>query len=144
MTPPPTDRALPVLLFDGECGLCNRVVRLMLRLDVEGRLRFAPLQGPTAQAYLRTHGLPTEDFETIVFIPDWRARGAEPAFRTTGAVQALRTMGGAGRLLGDLLALVPAWLRDLGYRGIARCRYRIFGPWRPTPLARTEWGQRFL
>jgi predicted DCC family thiol-disulfide oxidoreductase YuxK len=35
----------PVLFFDGECGLCNRVVRLMLRLDRRGRLRYAPLQG---------------------------------------------------------------------------------------------------
>lgn len=144
MMPSFTDRPLPVLLFDGECGLCNRIVRLMLRLDAEGRLRFAPLQGPVAQTYLRTHRLPTEDFETIVFIPDWQAPDAAPSFRTTGAVQAMRAMGGAGRLLGDLLALVPTWLRDAGYRGIARCRYRIFGPWQPRPLARPEWVERFL
>ena len=144
MIPPLAGRPLPVLLYDGECGLCNRVVRLMLRLDAEGRLRFAPLQGPAAQAYLRAQAMPTEDFETIVFIPDWRAPEAHPAFRTTGAVQALRTMGGAGRLLGDLLSLFPVWLRDAGYRGIARCRYRIFGPWQPKPLAKAEWEARFL
>src|SRR4051812_37486572 len=52
-----TDAPVPVLFFDGECGLCNRVVRLLLRLDTRGRLRFAPLQGPVAQDYLRAHGL---------------------------------------------------------------------------------------
>jgi predicted DCC family thiol-disulfide oxidoreductase YuxK len=144
MTPASDARPLPVLLFDGECGLCNRIVRLMLRLDVEGRLRFAPLQGEPAQAYLRVHGLPTEDFDSIVFVPDWGAMAARPAFRTAGAIEALRAIGGAGRLLGDLLALFPGWLRDAGYRGIARCRYRIFGPWRPRPLPRSEWAARFL
>lgn len=123
--------------------MCNRVVRIMLRLDPEGRLRYAPLQSPAAQAYLRARGLPTEDFETIVFVSDWKAMGS-PAFRTTGAVGALRAIGGGGRVLGDVLALVPAQLRDAAYKVIAACRYKIFGPWQPRPLARAEWGARFL
>ena len=57
MTPPA--EIGPVLLFDGTCGLCNRCVRLLLRLDRRARLHFAPLQSAPAQAYLRTHGLPT-------------------------------------------------------------------------------------
>lgn len=136
--------ASPVLLFDGECGLCHRVVRLMLRLDGEGRLRFAPLQGAAAQAFLRAHGLPTEDFDTLVFVPEGRGAEARPAFRTAGAIGALRAMRGAGRLIGDLLALIPAWLRDLGYRAVARGRYRLFGPWKPVPLPHAEWAERFL
>src|ERR1051325_10611658 len=90
----------PVLFFDGECGLCNRIVRLMLRLDRRGVLHFAPLQGTTAQSYLRTHGLPTEDFDSLVFVPDW-SRRAQPEFlvRTDGALAALRAFGGAARAL---------------------------------------------
>ena len=56
------------MLFDGECGLCDRVVRLLLRLDRRGRLRFASLQGPEGQAYLRAQGLLTRDFSTLVFV----------------------------------------------------------------------------
>jgi hypothetical protein len=41
-----------VLFFDGECGLCNGLVRILIRLDRPGRLHYAPLQGPSAQAYL--------------------------------------------------------------------------------------------
>ena len=135
----------PVLFFDGECGLCNRGVRVLLRLDDEGRLRFAPLQGPMAQAYLRAHGLPTEDFDTIIFVPAWSGR-AEPAYqvRTAGIVGALRAIGGGARMAGDALALVPAALRDLGYKAVARTRYALFGPWRPQPLARPEWRERFF
>lgn len=136
----------PVLFFDGECGLCNRIVRVLLRLDRHGRLRFAPLQGPTAQSYLRAHGLPTKDFDTLIFVPAWERRD-EPAHlvRTTGTIGALRAIGTpSARVLAGLIRLFPAVVRDGGYRVIGRWRYRLFGPWRPRPLARPEWSVRFL
>jgi predicted DCC family thiol-disulfide oxidoreductase YuxK len=133
----------PVLLFDGECGLCNRVVRWLLKIDRRGVLHFAPLQGPAAQDFLRTHGLPTTDFDTLVFVPAWSQR-AETLFllRTDGVIAALRAAGATTRAA--LLALCPRPLRDAGYRGIARMRYKIFGPWRACPLPRPEWRARFL
>ncbi len=134
----------PVLLYDGECGLCNRIVRLLLRLDRSGRLRYAPLQGKLAQWYLWAHGLPTEDFDSLVFIPDW-ARCEKPEFklRTDGAIAALRAIGGLGRVLA-WAAIFPASWRDAAYRLIARWRYQIWGTWTPRPLARPEWASRFL
>lgn len=138
--------AVPVLFFDGECGLCNRLVRLLLRLDRRRHLRFAPLQGPAAQAYLKAHGLPTVDFDTLTFVPDWNQR-EQPAFllRTAGVVAALRTTGnGFAGVVAALLAIVPDTIRDAVYRLVARIRYRLFGPWRPIPLARPEWTERFL
>ncbi len=147
----------PVLLFDGECGLCNRIVRGLLRLDRGGRLRFAPLQGPAAQAYLRAVGLPTEDFDSLVFVSDWARRegpargdsggaGARAAYllRTDGVIAALRAVGGLAPALAGVLAIFPARWRDAGYRLVARWRYRMFGEWRPRPLARAEWAARFL
>jgi predicted DCC family thiol-disulfide oxidoreductase YuxK len=139
------ERPGPVLFFDGACGLCNRVVRLLLWMDRAGRLRFAPLQGPAAQAYLRAHGLPTQDFETLVYVPDWTRR-AQPDYqlRTAGVVSALRELGALGRFFGGLLAIVPRAWRDAGYRAVGHWRYRVFGPWRPRPLPRREWAARFL
>jgi predicted DCC family thiol-disulfide oxidoreductase YuxK len=133
------------LLFDGECGLCNRVVRLLLRLDRRGVLWFAPLQGPSAQEFLAAHGLPTQDFSTLVFVPDWKQRG-RPEFRlrTDGVIAALWHCGGIGRGLAALLNVFPRWIRDAGYRLVSRTRYKIFGPWRACPLPRPEWRERFL
>jgi len=142
---PPAAAPGPVLLFDGECGLCQRLVRLLLRLDRRGALRFAPLQGAPAQDFLRAHGLPTADFSTLVFVPDWgRREAADYRIRTDGVIAALRAAGGAARILAALLALFPAACRDGGYRLVARWRYRLFGPWRPRPLPRPEWARRFL
>ncbi len=135
----------PVLLFDGGCGLCHGIVRALLRLDCQARLRFAPLQGPAAQAYLRTHGLPTADFDTLVYVPAWARRDRrEFLLRTAGMIAALRAIGGVGRPLAAILALVPAGGRDAAYRGVARWRHRIFGAWRPHPVVRPDWAGRFL
>ena len=145
-TLPPHEPSGPVLFFDGACGLCNRIVRLMLRWDPHGRISFAPLQGSLAQTYLRLHGLPTVEFDTLVFIPDWQRREVpEYLLRTDGVIAALRVAGGgAARMLATVLAILPQRVRDDGYRLVGRWRFRIFGPWRPRPLPRAEWAARFF
>jgi len=139
------DRPGPVLLYDGECGLCNRTVRMLLRLDRRGVLRFAALQSAAAQEFLRSHGLPTEDFSTLVLVPDWSKR-SEPRFalRTDGVVGALWLCGGGSRVLAALLYSIPRFARDAVYKFTSRTRYKIFGPWRECPLPRPEWRKRFI
>jgi predicted DCC family thiol-disulfide oxidoreductase YuxK len=139
------DRPGPVLLYDGECGLCNRTVRMLLRLDRRGVLRFAALQSAPAQEFLRSHGLPTEDFSTLVLVPDWSKR-AEPRFavRTDGIAGALWMCGGGSRVLAAFLYSIPRFVRDPVYRFVSRTRYRFFGPWRECPLPRPEWEKRFI
>ena len=140
-----TDGRVPVLLYDGNCGLCNGVVRLMLRNDPVGRMHFAPLQSAPAQEYLRKQGLPTGDFDSLVFVPDWQkpAQGAY-RLRTDGALAAIAELGGSWRRTADLLRRLPAPLRDGAYRLVARSRYALFGAYKPAPLPEPAWEQRFL
>ena len=134
----------PVLLYDGECGLCNWVVRRMLAADRAGRLHYGALQGESAQAYLKARGLPTTDFDSLVFVPDWdRPAAHQPLLRTDGALAAARVVGGGWRWI-VWLQILPRPLRDLGYKAIARSRYTLFGKYRPRPLANPEWASRFL
>jgi predicted DCC family thiol-disulfide oxidoreductase YuxK len=138
------DQPVPVLLYDGTCGLCNGVVRLMLRHDPSGRMHFAPLQSPPAQEYLKLQGLPADNFDSMVFVPDWgnRAPGAY-LLRTDGAIAAFACIGGAlGRL--SWLRAVPRFLRDAAYRLIARTRFAIFGDYKKAPLPDPAWEKRFL
>jgi len=119
---------------------------LLLRLDRRAGLRFAALQGSAAQAYLRAHGLPTKDFDTLIYVPDWSQRDRQDyLLRTNGVIAALRTTGSRpARLLAAVIAIFPASIRDAGYELFGRWRYRIFGPWQPRPLPRPEWAARFL
>ena len=133
----------PVLLYDGECGLCNRLVRALLRADQAGRLHYAPLQSEPAQAYLRGQGLPVTDFDSLVFVPDWNRTADAPLLRTNGALAACAEVGGVWRVVAWLRVL-PAWLRDPFYKLVARSRYALFGAYRPAPLPEPEWEKRFL
>ncbi len=138
------DARRPVLLYDGECGLCAAVVRLLLREDAAGRLLFSPLQAPAAQAYLRARDLPTADFDSLVFVPDWkRPESLPPRLRSEGALAAADEPGGICRVLSWLRILPQSWT-DAAYRGIARGR-GIFGP--PEQVAPAEdpaWAKRFV
>lgn len=138
------DDRRPVLLYDGDCGLCNAVVRLLLRDDAGGRLTFAPLQSEPAQAYLRAQGLPTRDFDSLVFVPDWsRPDRNGYRLRTDGVLGAVDELGGLWRIVA-WARLLPAGLRDAAYKLVARSRYALFGTYRPTPLPDPEWERRFL
>ncbi len=136
-----------MVLYDGTCGLCNRAVRFLLRIDRRGVLRFSTLQGGPGQAWLRAHGLPAGDFDSLVFVRDWdgagNARDGGYALRTDAIVAALAACGGAGRALAWIRFFPRSW-RDGAYRLVARLRYRLFGEWKPRPLPRPEWKDRFI
>ena len=110
-------------------------------------MHYAPLQGEPAQAYLRAQGLPTTDFDSLVFVRDWAQPGMHPPLlRTDGALAAAAAaaeVGGVWRLV-TWLRVLPAGMRDLGYKLVARFRYALFGVYRPAPLPDPAWARRFL
>jgi len=147
----------PILFFDGVCGLCNRFVDFMLRVDSKYLFRYAPLQGETAQRLLgrdseagggeaggptprdsRADAPSSDDPRSFIFLDKDRH------FEQSNAVlHALIRLGGAWRLIA-VLYIFPRPLRDLVYRIVARNRYRWFGRREecrlPTPAER----HRFL
>ncbi|MDB6169672.1 MAG: hypothetical protein JWM88_2536 [Verrucomicrobia bacterium] len=142
--PPRRDARAPVLLYDGACGLCNAVVRFLLREDRGGRVRFAPLQSAPAQAFLRARRLPTRDFDSVVFVPDWNhPDGEAPRMRTDAVCAVLDEVGGVCRVL-SWIRVIPSGWRDLAYRLVAKTRYAVFGAYRPRALPEPEWETRFL
>lgn len=112
-----------MLFYDGGCGLCHASVRLLLRLDRAGRLRFAPLGGATfdslVPAAART-ALP----DSLVLV------GVEgsPLVRTAAVLAALRATGRLGGALAAVVGLVPRRLADALYDATARVRRRAFSP----------------
>ncbi|MFE8647097.1 thiol-disulfide oxidoreductase DCC family protein [Sphingomonas sp. NCPPB 2930] len=111
-----------IVVFDGQCLLCNRWVQFLLRHDRRGRIRYASMQGATGSALLRDAGLPTEHLETLLVVDDAGRR-----WQHTGAIlRLLHALGGPWRLAWAAWP-VPAPLRDAAYRLLARNRYRVFG-----------------
>jgi predicted DCC family thiol-disulfide oxidoreductase YuxK len=127
-----------LVLYDGECGLCDRTVQWLLRRDRAGALRFAPLQGETARE-LRARGLDiTEDLNTVVFVDDGKLFVRSRAF-----TRVVRYLPAPWRW-GAALRVVPAFVLDLVYRLIARTRYRLFGRLDSCRVPSAEERARFL
>lgn len=108
-----------VVFFDGYCGLCDRFVSFLLAKDVGRKLRFAPLQGKTAEAALDQSA--REDLSTVVVMH----RGKK-LVRSEAALVALGELGGFWALLAGAGLVFPRFLRDAVYRLVATNRYRIF------------------
>lgn len=135
----------PVLLFDGECGLCVRCVASLLRADWRGSLCVAPLQGAHGQRLLEQRGLPTRDFDSIVLVPAWELRADVPLlFRTDALLATAGLVGGRWRCL-TALRVVPTAVRDAAYRLVAKTRGCLFNRGSLEDIARHPlWRRRLL
>lgn len=111
----------PVVLFDGECNLCDGSVRFIIAHDPAGVFRFAATQSPSGTALLTDHGIDPATLDGVVVVD-----GAQVFTGADAALRVARSLTGWWRLLG-VLRVVPRWLRDALYAMVARNRYRWFG-----------------
>lgn len=108
----------PIVFFDGQCVFCNRMADLIARLDRARKLRFAPLQGTTAQGHL-----PKEWIESRASVVFWD--GGEVYGGSEAALRILAACGKGPKAVARALKLFPVSLRESVYRGIARNRHRL-------------------
>ncbi len=134
----------PIVLYDGVCALCNGLVRFVLARDRAGVLRFASLQGDVARAALARHGRNPEALDTLVVVLDAELPAERLLDRSTAALFVLRQLPGIWTVVGRMMNAVPASLRDVVYRFIARTRYRTFGKYDACPLPPPAVRDRFL
>lgn len=132
---PEADR---LILFDGVCNLCSFWVGFILRRDAGKRFRFASLQSATGQRALGQAGLPGGELNTMVYV-----EGGRRYLRSTAVLRIARAMRGLWPLLYPLI-VIPAPIRDLLYRVIARNRYRWFGKRDACWVPAVEVRDRFL
>lgn len=148
----------PVLLYDGVCGLCNRLVRFILRHDAPGTFRFAPLQSGLAARILDRHGYPQRskgdrppcnfaDLDTVYVVLNHDSRGGNNELllsRSDAVAFVLKELGGIWRVMGAGIHLLPRPLHNWGYGLVARNRYRLFGRYETCPLPSEAIRARFL
>jgi len=135
-----------VLLYDGLCGLCQHTVRWLLRHDPEGRLLFAPQQGPLAAEVLARHpqtGVAIRDQGgSAVLVSNFSGPQESLTLHSDAMLGCLTVLGGAWALLARVARLIPHTLRDACYHWLARNRIRLFGSAElcalPTPAERAR------
>ena len=136
--------ANPIILYDGVCGLCNRMVQFLLKHDKDGRLRFASLQSDFAEKVLGRHGIDPKDLDTIHVVENYDQPGERVLQRSEAVLRAGRELGGFWGASSSIARVVPRVLRDIVYGFVATNRYRVFGKYDTCMLPDPNQRSRFL
>jgi predicted DCC family thiol-disulfide oxidoreductase YuxK len=134
----------PVVLYDGVCGLCNRLIQFVLRRDPEGLFHFAGLQSPFAERVLARHGVDARALEAVCVVTNFNQPNETVLARSDAVAYVLTRLHGTWRAAGILLGWLPRGLRDSAYCLVARHRYRIFGRHETCMVPSPESRSRFL
>lgn len=138
-----------MVLFDGQCNLCNGTVQFCLDHERDTDLRFAALQSSAAEALLdrvvgvaRSRALREGSGAlgpgSFVLVEDERV-----FTESTAALRVCRHLCAPWRYL-FALWLVPRPVRDAVYRFVGRNRYRWFGRTESCRVPTPELASRFL
>jgi predicted DCC family thiol-disulfide oxidoreductase YuxK len=111
----------PIVLFDGECTLCNRAVKFLLRHNHSGNLRFTSLQSAVGSDIVKLAGKTFEHSDTLLLLQDNILYSY-----STAALKLTAHLRFPWRLL-RIFILVPPIIRDTLYRFTAKNRYKWFG-----------------
>lgn len=164
-----SENVQPILLYDGVCGLCNRLVQFILRRDRDDVFRFAALQSHFAAKILSGHGVNPAALDTFYIVlnhaaanhavlndasrhdhppgddPTAEAPPAESLLSRSEAMTfILSQFGGFWRFTGSVFAAQPRPVRDWIYCLVARNRYRVFGRYDTCPAPNPATKARFL
>jgi len=128
-----------IILFDGVCRLCSGWVFFVIHRDPKGQFKFASVQSPEGQALLRWLDLPTETYDTMVYI-----HCGQSYYRSTAFLKIVPAFGWQWRWFAKVAWLVPLPIRDWLYNRIALNRYGLFGKRRSCLLPTPDIQARFL
>lgn len=138
----------PVILFDGVCNFCNKWVDLLLRLDVNQRYKFAPLQSATGGRLLEAVGKDATDLSSVILIvPPSNHPGTQMRFYAKSAcvLQVVRELGPVARVVASSAeGLLPLRVRDSIYDMVAENRYQFLGKRTECRCGDPKYADRFL
>ena len=131
-------KSQPILLFDGECGFCNRTVQFFLRHERPSRrMHFAPLESEAGKALRKYFGI-DDKVDSLILIKDHSAY-----IKSCAALRLAPYMRGAWPLA-VIFVVVPPFLRNMVYDYIAKRRMKLFGRVESCALLKQEDRSRFL
>jgi len=127
-----------ILLFDGDCNLCNRAVQFILRYEKKPIIQFASLQSTVADELLKNSPTNISPLNTVILIEN------NQVYTHSKAIFAVAKYLQFPFNLLTYFNWLPTWLSDSLYKLVAKYRYRFFGKTTNCILLKNEWKHRFL
>ena len=110
----------PIIAYDGHCFLCHRAVKVFMRNDTDGVIRFVQLQDDIGETLVEYSAIEKED-ETVILLRD-----GQMYTHSDVSIQIGKFLSFPYRLM-SVFIIFPKVIRDYVYRWIAKNRYRWFG-----------------
>lgn len=126
------------MVFDGVCNFCSGYVRLVLRMDRNGLIRFTPMQSPLGRLLCVANRVDPDDPATFLFFDRGRAIGGTDAMAAM-----LSRLPAPWRWL-RALKLIHRPVREAVYGWTARNRYRLLGKRKSCMIPPAHVQARFL
>jgi predicted DCC family thiol-disulfide oxidoreductase YuxK len=132
-----------LILYDGVCGLCNRLVTEVLPRDPKGLFHFASLQSATSRSLLTAHGKNPDLLDNMYVVQDYRTNSPRLLDRARAALFVTAHLESPWRFL-KVFEVLPTFLLNAIYWIIARNRYRVFGKLDHCLMPTAEYASRFV
>lgn len=108
-----------IVLYDGDCGFCNRTVAYVIKKDRTCKIKFAAIQSDFAKHYFQQRNWPKPDLSTFYYIV-----GKKRYEKSTAALKVAQSFNWINQLF-QIGWIVPRFFRDLLYDLVARHRRKI-------------------
>jgi predicted DCC family thiol-disulfide oxidoreductase YuxK len=132
-----------LLLYDGVCGLCSRLVQFLLEHDHRAVFTFAWLQSATGKAAVEHFGGSPNELTSFYVLANYRTDHPRIFSRSGAALFVARELGWPWKMA-VLMRVLPTPARDAIYRVVARIRYRLLGRFEHCVTPRPEFRRRFI
>jgi len=115
-----------LVLYDGVCGLCNRLLQFLLVHDHRAVFAFAALQSSIGETMVERFDGNPHDVNSFYVFANYKTAGTVAFTRSRAALFVAHELGWPWRVL-CAAGVLPTLALDLIYDFIARNRYRVFG-----------------
>lgn len=126
-----------IVLFDGECNMCNSAVQFIIKRDPKAKFHFTSLQSSKGMELLHEHKL-RQDVNTMVYVKNNKA-----FTHSTAVLLIARELDGLWPITSCAL-IIPPFIRNSVYRFVAKNRLKWFGKKDVCRLPTSEERARFL
>jgi len=128
---------MKLILFDGECHICDGFVQFILNRDQENQFLFTSLQSEAGEFIQKKYRVP-DNIDSALFID-----GDKVYIKSDAALNILHKLTFPWKMLiaGKIL---PYFIRDALYEFIARNRHKWFGKKQACRLPTAQERQKFI
>lgn len=126
-----------IIVFDGVCNFCNRIVQIIIRHDPSCQIHFAAQQSEAGEKLLNQYSI-QESTSSVVFITN-----AMVYYQSDAVIEIAKFLTGWPSIF-KYSIIMPRFIRNYIYQLVAANRYRLFGKQAQCMIPKEEDKERFL